>query len=126
MEPKEASEKRKEEVEQLKEKMDQQFVEASSVLERAKAKRDTDLFWKTWSKAVEDAYIKWLELESKEAEKTLRGRGQVTLAKKVPNNERKIDETIRNEWAYKAHRNLKQARRAEQILYRSEAMMGTE
>ena len=50
----------------------------------------------------------------------------MTSAKKAPNNERKINETIRNEWAYKAHRSLKQARRAEQIIYRSEAMMGTE
>ena len=67
-----------------------------------------------------------LDLGSKEAEKALKGRGKVTLVKKEPKKTKKAEETIRNEWAYEAHRNLKQARRAEQILYRSEAMGSTE
>lgn len=68
-----------------------------------------------------------IDLGSKEAEKSLRGRGKVTLVKKEPKkNARKTEEAIRNEWAHEAHRSLKQARRAEQILYRSEAMESTE
>ena len=126
VEPREARSKREEEVKQLQTHMDQNFEEASSTFERAKVARDMDLYWKTWSKAVEDAYIKWLDLGSKEAEKAFRGRGKVTLVKRGPKNARKTEETIRNEWAYEAHRSLKQARRAEQMLYRSEAMGSTE
>ena len=72
MEPKEARSKREEEVKQLQSDMDQNFDEASSTFEKATAVRDMDLYWKTWSKAVEDAYIKWLDLGSKEAEKAFR------------------------------------------------------
>ena len=126
MKPKEAREKREEEVLQLQAEMDQNFEEASTTFGKAKVAKDMDLYWKTWSKAVEDAYIKALDLGSKEAEKALRGRGKVTLIKKEPKKAKKAEETIRNEWAYEAHRNLKQARRAEQILYRSDAMGSTE
>ena len=126
MGPTEARSKREEEVRQLQSIMDQNFEEASSNLQKAKADQDMGLYWKRWSKEVEDAYIEWLDLGSKEAEKALKGRGQVTLVKKEPMKARKAEETIRNEWAHEAHRSLKQARRAEQILYRSEAMCSKE
>ena len=57
MKPKEAREKREEEVMQLQAVMDQKFEEESTTLEKAKVDKDMDLYWKTWSKAVEDAYI---------------------------------------------------------------------
>ena len=48
------------------------------------------------------------------------------LSKKVPGKAKRKENLIRNEWSIKAMRALKQARRAEQILYRSEAMDGKE
>ena len=66
MEAKEAANKRQEEIEALKEKMDQSFRENRRDLDDAARKKDTDAFWKIWSRAVEDPYIKALELEEKE------------------------------------------------------------
>ena len=48
------------------------------------------------------------------------------MSKRVPGKAKKKEDLIRNEWSIKAMRALKQARRAEQILYRSEAMNGKE
>ena len=64
----------------------------------------------------------FLEIGDKEAERAMKGRGKVTIIEKVPSTDRKEDRTIHNEWSQKAQRALKQARRLEQIIYRSEAM----
>ena len=49
------------------------------------------------------------------------------ITKKAPENGRK-EERVRNEWSHKALRCLKQARRCEQIIYRSSRLSteGTE
>ena len=48
------------------------------------------------------------------------------MSKKVPGKANRKEDLIMNEWSIKAMRALKQARRAEQLLYRSEAMEGKE
>ena len=48
------------------------------------------------------------------------------MSKKVPGKAKRKEDLIRNEWSIKAMRALKQARRAEHILYRPEAMGGKE
>ena len=122
MEPKEASEKRGKTIDELKQVMDRNFQRIRTKLEEAKRRSDTNKFWKEWSKAVEDAYITSLELESKDEETTIEGRGKVMISKRIPEAARKKEDLIRNESSREAGRALKQARRAEQILYRSEAM----
>ena len=94
--------------------MDENFHKAKAKFEEAKGRKDTDVFWKVWSKAVEDAYVKNLKLETKAEEKAMQGRGKVIMSKKVPGKANRKEDLI------------KQARRAEQILYRSEAMDGKE
>ena len=81
MTPVEACENRKEEINGMKKRMGQHFTEAKKGLEEAKEKQDTEQSWNLWSKAVEEAYIKALEV-SKETEKALRGRGKIMLTKK--------------------------------------------
>ena len=81
-----------------------------------------------WSKAVENAYIKYLDV-SEEAAKKIRGRGKVTLRKMTPQAEegRKNEEDhIRNKWSREALRCLKQPRRGEQVVYRAGMMMKQE
>ena len=73
MEAKEAAKQRQEEIEALKEQIDQRFRENRSGLDDAARKKDTEAFWKIWSRAVEEPYIKALELEEKE-ERKMRGR----------------------------------------------------
>ena len=48
------------------------------------------------------------------------------MSKTVPGKAKGKEDLIRNEWSIKAMRALKHARRAEQILYTSEAINGKE
>ena len=65
--------------------------------------------------------MKALELEEKEAKK-MRGRGEVKIIQRVPLPRGNEDKYIRNKWSYKARRDLKQARRCEQMVYRVRCM----
>ena len=121
MEAKEAAKKRQEEIEALNANMEQRFKENKSSLEEAARKKDTEAFWKIWSRAVEEPYIKVLELEEKE-EKKMRGRGGIRLVQKTPLPRGNEDKHVRNEWSYKARRCLKQARRCEQMTYRTKCL----
>ena len=83
LERREALEKRKEEVARLQEYMDENFRKTKERFEKASKEHDTDKFWKEWGKAVEDAYLKAIALDNKEAEKRLKGRGEVIIASRT-------------------------------------------
>ena len=54
--------------------MEQAFACKHAKLERAKARNDTTGMWKMISSAIEDAFVKFLKLDGKDAQK-MRGRG---------------------------------------------------
>ena len=117
MEPKEAVKARLEEVRKLKEEMDEAFSKVASLLEEARRCNDTDEFWRLWSVTTEGAYHKAAGLTENEAKKNS-GRGIIKLVQKTPEVKSREEDRIRNAWAYAARRNLRQARRCEQLAFR--------
>ena len=125
MEVKEAAKARQEEIEALKEEMDRNFREKEVYFADAVQKKDTERHWELWCKAVEDPYVNALDLEEKEAKK-MRGRGEVKVIQRIPLPRGNEDKHVRNKWSYEARRDLKQARRCEQVVYRARCMFEPE
>ena len=74
MDDKEKAKGREEEIKKMKAIMDANFIKVKGEMSKARDAKDTDKFWKLWSEAAEEAYIKFLELEPKE-EKEYDGKG---------------------------------------------------
>ena len=110
------AETRKKAIQEMQDDMNHNFEEAKEELEKARTLNDTNLFWKLWSREVEKAYLKAIALGNKEAEKMAKGGGAVMIAKK-PQQKRKPEDAVRNEWSSKATKCLKQARRVEQLIH---------
>ena len=103
----------------LHEIMDQEFNKLEEKLNDFSKEENLDKYWKTVSRAIENAWIKHLEYD-KEIAKKSKGRGEVKITTAIPKiriNEVEEDK-IRNPLMYKANENLKQARRCEQICHR--------
>ena len=123
MEAKEAAKVRQERIEELKEEMDKNFQNKDEQIKEAVRRKDTEGIWKIWCKAVEEPYIKALDLEEKDAKK-MRGRGEIKMVQRTQLPRGNEDKHIRNEHSYKARGSLKQARRCEQIVYRIRCTAG--
>ena len=121
MEATEAARTRKEQIEAMQEEMDNDFREKEACFADAVQRKDSERHWKLWCNAVEDPYVNALGLEEKEAKK-MRGRGEVRVIQRTPLPRGNEDKHVRNKWSYEAKRDLKQARRCEQVVYRIKCM----
>ena len=74
LDPKDAHQKRKDAVEDLKKIMDRKFSEQEVKLEEPRAKGDAERFWHMWSFAAESAYLEHLDLTDDVKKKTKRQR----------------------------------------------------
>jgi hypothetical protein len=98
--------------------MDKAFALKAPFFKEHVKNRDTNKFWKLWSRTAEEAWITALGVE-KELAKAMKGRGQVKIITKKPEQFRmKSQGGGANNTMMMATEKLRQARRCEQITTR--------
>ena len=77
--------------------MDREFEKVEDKLHELSKKEVLDEYWRTVSRAIEDAWLEHLEVD-REMAKKMKGRGEVKITKKSPEVPSKKDKerTIRN------------------------------